>query len=166
MKFKSYFALFFSLLMVCSFGMHAVSTSAIISYSISHVDSISITGGNSGSPSSFDFCSAAAGCDIDAITDATTIMHITTNSGSNRTISCQLGYPLPKDARLTVNVAAGSSGGTSAGPIDMSDGDLYNVVTGIEQTMANDMTITYNFKVCTDTPITNLTNVFVTYTMQ
>ncbi len=140
----------------------AVTAQSTITYSVSSIDSLAI----SGNPAAFNFNLATAGSQPLSISDSSTTLSLTTNSAAGRTLSCQLASSLPSHASLTVNVATGSSGGTSLGAIDVSDAASHNLVTGIKQAFANNMTVTYNFSVTVQTPITATTNDVLTFTLQ
>ena len=143
-------------------SLESTTSQATITYSISAIDTLSV----SGNPSTFSFSGATAGSQPLSLTDNSTTISLTTNSSTNRTLSAQLATALPAHAALTVNVAAGSSGGTSLGAIDVSDGASHNLVSAIKQAVANNMTVTYDFSITVQTPITATTNDVLTFTLQ
>jgi hypothetical protein len=101
----------------------------------------------SGNPSPLTITSGTAGSDnLTPVTDNSTTYSITQNYGNTVKITANLDAALP--AGYTLKVALGSTKGTSAGSVDISNatsGSAVNVVTAIQKGADATQPIAYSF---------------------
>jgi hypothetical protein len=101
----------------------------------------------SGNPSPLSITTGTAGSDnLTPVTENSTTYSITQNYGNTVKITANLDAALP--AGYTLNLALGSTKGTSAGSVDISNatsGSAVNVVTGIQKGADASQPITYTF---------------------
>ena len=101
----------------------------------------------SGNPSPLTITTGSAGSDnLTAVTDNSTTYSMTQNYGNTVKITANLNSVLASG--YTLKVALGSTKGTSAGSIDISNatsGSAVNVVTGIQKGADAGQQITYTF---------------------
>lgn len=115
----------------------ASSTTQTVTYSVSAINELSV----SGNPGAMTVSTSTAGSAPDAVSDATSTYAITTNE-STRKITAAIDSAMPDGVTLTVSLAA-PTGGTSAGAVTLGTvaGDA---VTGITKLNESGKTITYN----------------------
>lgn len=101
----------------------------------------------SGNPGPMTITTGTAGSDnLTAVTDNSTTYSITQNFGNTVKITANLNTTMP--AGYTLKLALGSSKGTSAGSVDISNatsGSAVNVVTGIQKGADATQPISYTF---------------------
>ncbi len=146
-------------LLGCAASLDAATTAnATVTYTISSIDSISV----SGNPGSMTINSATAGSNPTAATDATTTYSVTTNN-SARKVTGQLASAMPSGVTLSVTLGA-PSGGTSAGAVSLTTA-AQNLVTGISSVAQGSLTITYSLSATlAASQVSGATNT-VTYTL-
>jgi len=101
----------------------------------------------SGNPGALTISTGTAGSDnLSAVTDNSTTYSITQNYGNSVKITASLNSALP--AGYTLKLALGSTKGTSAGSVDISNatsGSAVNVITGIQKGADAGQSISYTF---------------------
>ncbi len=121
----------------------------------------------SGNPSPLTITSGTAGSDnLTAVTDNSTTYSITQNFGNSVKITASLNSVLP--AGYALKLALGSTKGTSAGRVDISNatsGSAVNVVTGIQIGADAAQPISYTFSALASAGMLSSTSKTVTLTL-
>lgn len=135
MKLSKIFSILLLVVMVSTSGLAlaASTTTQTVTIEVTAVNDITVSG---------DPASLVATATTPA-TDGTTSYGITTNGTALR-ITGQLDTLVPTDTTLTVELAAPTAGGVSAGPVALTD-VAQDLVTGINATTEAGLGITYNF---------------------
>ncbi|MFA4947012.1 MAG: hypothetical protein WC674_00695 [Candidatus Krumholzibacteriia bacterium] len=126
------------LLGVCGTAFAASSTTQTVTYQVSAINEISV----SGNPGALIVSAATAGSQPTAVTDATTTYAITTN-GSLKRITGVLNTAMPANTSLKVTVTAPSTG-TGAGQVTLT-ATAANLVTAIGAVAQSGIAISYEF---------------------
>jgi len=126
-----------SLILMSGIAMAASSTTQTVTYAVSAINEISV----SGDPAALTVSTATAGSAPNSVSDATTTYAITTNE-TGKKITGAINTDMPAGVTLTVNLAA-PTGGTSAGVTSLSS-VAANLVTGIDTLNESGKTITYS----------------------
>lgn len=121
----------------------------------------------SGNPSPLTITTGTAGSDnLTAVTDNSTTYSITQNFGNTVKITANLNSALP--AGYTLMLGLGSTKGTSAGSVDISNatsGSAVNVVTGIQIGADAGQSISYTFSALASAGTLSSTSKTVTLTL-
>jgi hypothetical protein len=123
---------------VCGTVFAATSATQQVTYQVSSINAISV----SGNPGALIISTAVAGYQPAAVVDASTTYAITTN-GSDKRITGVLNSAMPSNTALKATVTAPASG-TSDGQVTLTASAL-NLVTGIGAVAQSGMTISYEF---------------------
>lgn len=134
----------------------AQTATQTVSYEVSAVDQISV----SGSPSLV-VNSATAGSALNSATASGTYA-ITTN-GTNRKITASIDSNMPSGVTLTVALGA-PTGGTSAGAVTLNT-TAKDVVTGITQVNQSGLSVSYGLSATLAAGVVSAANKTVTYTI-
>jgi len=126
------------LLGVCGTAFAASSAAQTVTYQVSAINEISV----SGNPGALIVSAATAGSQPTAVTDATTTYAITTN-GSAKRITGVLNTVMGTGLSLKVTLTAPSTG-TSAGQVTLTAGAL-SLVTAIGAVAESGIAISYEF---------------------
>lgn len=126
------------LLGVCGTAFAATSANQTVTYQVSSINAISV----SGNPGPLVISTASAGYQPAAASDASTSYAITTN-GSDKRITGMLNSAMPDNTALKATVTAPSTG-TSAGQVTLTASAL-NLVTGIAAVAQSGIAISYEF---------------------
>ncbi len=149
--------------LVLLFGIHsftyaATTATAIVTFTIASIDSITV----SGNPAAFVINSATAGSPPTTLTDTTTTYAITTNNTA-RKITGAIDTAMPTGVTLSVALAAPSTG-TSAGTVALST-TAANLVTAIANVAQAGLQITYTLAATVNAAPAALATRTVTYTV-
>ncbi len=121
----------------------------------------------SGNPGALTITTGTAGTDaLTSVSDASTTYSMTQNFGNTVKITANLDAALPSGYTLQINL--GSSKGTSAGTVDISNatsGSALNVVTGVNRGADAGQAITYTFSALASAGTLSSTAKVVTLTL-
>jgi len=123
-------------------GFAASSTTQTVTFSVSAINEISV----SGNPGALTVSSATAGSAPSSATDSSTTYAITTNE-TNRKITGAINSAMPSGTTLAVQLAA-PTGATGAGSVTLGT-SAADLVTGIATLNESGKTITYTFSATT-----------------
>ncbi|HEX2080170.1 MAG TPA: hypothetical protein VHG08_20885 [Longimicrobium sp.] len=137
-------------------GAHAQTATQTVSYEVTAINEISVTG----SPSLV-INDATAGSGLTSATASGTYA-ITTNQ-TNRKITAQLDTNMPSGVTLAVTLAA-PTGGTSAGAVSLST-TAQDVVTGVSNANQSGLSIGYTLSATVAAGVVPAGNRTVTYTI-
>ena len=127
------------LLGVCATAFAASSISQTVTYQVSAINEISV----SGNPGALIVSAATAGSQPTAVTDATTTYAITTN-GSAKRITGVLNTVMPATGLSLKATVTAPSTGTSAGQVTLT-ASAQSLVTAISAVAESGIAISYEF---------------------
>ena len=151
------------LIVVISLGVHSISMASnsatqTVSFSVSAINEISV----SGNPSALTVDAATAGSQPNAASDTSTSYSITTNESSKK-ITAAINTAMPSGVTLSINLSA-PSGATSAGATALT-ATAAHVVTGISQVAQGSIGITYSLSATVSAGTMSSSNKTVTLTL-
>ncbi|MBI5099039.1 MAG: hypothetical protein HZB30_07335 [Nitrospirae bacterium] len=147
-----------SLFLMSGIAMAASSTTQTVTYAVSAINEISV----SGNPAALTVSTATAGSAPNSVSDATTTYAITTNE-TGKKITGAINSNMPAGVTLTVSLAA-PTGGTSAGATSLST-SASNLVTGITTLNESGKTITYSLSATSAAGVVSSASKTVTLTV-
>lgn len=146
-----------ALIMASAKAVSAQSATQTVTYAVSAINQISITG----SPS-LSVTTAAAGSAPTSVTDATSSWAVTTNQTGAK-ISASIASAMPTGLTLSVNLAA-PSGGSSAGMTSLGT-VASDLVTSITKVSASGLGATYQLSATAAAGVVSSATKVVTYTI-
>lgn len=147
-----------SLFLMSGIAMAASSTTQTVTYAVSAINEISV----SGNPAALTVSTATAGSAPNSVSDATTTYAITTNE-TGKKITGAINTAMPAGVTLTVNLTA-PTGGTSAGATSLGT-SASNLVTGITTLNESGKTITYSLSATSAAGVVSSASKTVTLTV-
>jgi hypothetical protein len=147
--------LFFS---VAGVAMAADSATQTVTYAVSAINEISV----SGNPAAMTVSAATAGSAPNSVSDTSTTFAITTN-GTNKKITGAINTAMPAGLTLTVGLDA-LTGSTSAGEVTLGT-SAADLVTGISTLNESSKTITYGLSATSAAGVVTSANKTVTLTV-
>lgn len=136
----------------------ATTASATVTYTISSIDSITV----SGNPAAFTINTATAGSSPTAVTDNSTTYAVTTNNTA-RKVTGAVSTAMPSGTTLGISLAA-PTGATSAGNINMTT-TAQSLVTAIANIAQASLVVNYTFTATLSASQVSAATNTVTYTV-
>lgn len=137
---------------------NAQTASQIVRFQVNAVNQLAVTG----NPSPLVVNAAAAGSAPAAATSAGTSYAITTNQ-ANQKITASIDQAMPAGVSLEINLGA-PAGASSAGDVSLNMADA-DVVTGISNTAATSLPITYRLVAAPSAQVAGPASRTVTFTI-
>lgn len=150
--------LFCSSALLCCPTLFAATGTATVSYTIGSITQIAF----SGNPGTLTINSVTPGVGLNNAVDSSTSWALTTNLSSQK-VTAQLSSSFPSGITLSINLTA-PSGASSIGSVAINAATATTLVTGISNSVASGLTVTYTLAATVTAPLGSLSRT-VTYTL-